>query len=140
MLFPCRPEQAERMVVLAGTPVRMRLASCAASSATFSLAMLDAGSPERAGPLLDRLQARAAANVAGAATVLPTVAPCPAGAPGNARHVRIEGKLPDGRAVVEEACFFFGRGAQVYQATVLGTAQRQGSEPAETFFGSIRLP
>ena len=139
MLFPCRPEQAERVVAVAAASVSMRLASCAAASATFSLAVLDAGAPERAQALLDALQKQTVANVGGIAMQLPV--PRTASAPllGGALHLRIEGKLPDGRPVIEEA-LFFSRGARVYQATMLGTAQRAGSEPGETFFGSIRVP
>jgi hypothetical protein len=47
----------------------------------------------------------------------------------------MEGRLPDGRRVVEDAAFFV-KGLRVYAATVLG--ESIPAEAVETFFASIK--
>ena len=51
--------------------------------------------------------------------------------------LRLQGRLPDGRAVQMQLAVF-ARGTQVFQATVLGDAVPD--DAAETFFASLRLP
>ena len=53
------------------------------------------------------------------------------------RRLRLQGRLPDGRAVQMQLAVF-ARGTQVFQATVLGDAVPD--DAAETFFASLRLP
>jgi hypothetical protein len=49
--------------------------------------------------------------------------------------LHMEGRLPDGRRVVEDAAFFV-KGLRVYAATVLG--ESIPAEAVETFFASIK--
>jgi hypothetical protein len=53
-----------------------------------------------------------------------------------ARRVRLSGRLPDGRSVVEHATFF-ARGARVYQATLLGN--RPPPDAIEVFFAGLKV-
>ena len=138
LMFPCRPSSAERTVALAGAPVPMRLHACSAAGSTFSLAVAEAGNPERVTPVLVALRAQALDNVAGRATPLPL--PPIAGATPHAEsaRIRIDGTLPDGRPVVEHAAFFV-RGTRLYQATVIATGTPVGAEALDNFFGAVRL-
>ena len=135
MLFPCRPDRHERAVRLAGVDLRMQMHSCRAANATFSLTYVDAAQPAQVGTLLAELRDRAVSNIAGASTVQPFAAPGATPNPHSAR-LRIEGRLPDGRAVAEHAAFF-ARGLRVFQATAIGEAM--SAEAVETFFGAIKL-
>jgi hypothetical protein len=135
MLFPCRPERQERVVRLAGADLPLRLHSCRAAGTTFSLAFADAVDAARVTPLLLDLRAGAAANIGG------TPAPrafALKGATANEHgaQLRTEGRLPDGRPVVEHAAFFV-KDLRVYQATVLG--ESPPADAVDTFFGAIRL-
>ncbi len=135
MLFPCRPDQHERAVQLAGSGRRMQMYSCRAAHASFSLAYVDAAQPAQVGGLLDELRGRAAANIAGVGAARPLSVP---GATPNERsaQLRIEGRLPDGSAVTENAAFFV-KGLRIYQATSIG--QAVPAQAVETFFGAIKV-
>ena len=50
--------------------------------------------------------------------------------------MRIDGRLPDGRRIVEHAAFF-ARGLRVYQVTMLG--ESLDAEAIDTFFDSIKV-
>ncbi len=135
MLFPCRPEKHERIARVAGADLRMRMHSCDAGQATFSLVFLDAGEPTRVEPVLAALKASAADNIGGKPVTQPFAPP---GATPNAGTalLRIEGSLPDGRRVTEHAAFFV-RGVRVYQATAIGEALSE--DALQTFFGAVKL-
>ena len=135
MLFPCGPDRHERAVGIAGQQLVMQMDSCSAAGATFSLAFIDAPQVDRVAPLLDALRVSAAQNIAGAAEPKPFQPP---GATPNERAglLRIAGRLPDGRDVVEHAAFFV-RGTRIYQATAIGAAV--SADAVETFFGAIRV-
>jgi hypothetical protein len=135
MLFPCRPDGHERTIRVAGDPLRMQMHSCRAAGAAFSLAFVDAPGAARVTPLLAEMRAAAAAHVSGTVAVRAMVVP---GATPNEQSalVRIEGRLPDGRAVVEHAAFFV-KGLRLYQATALGESLT--ADALETFFGSIKI-
>jgi len=134
-LFPCRPEKRERAVRLAGADLRMQMHSCDAAGSTFSLAFVDAGEPGRVEPLLAALQASAATNIGGTPRTEPFTPP---GATPNPNSVllRLQGRLPDGRTVTEQAAFFV-RGVRVYQATAIGETLPE--EAMRSFFGAIKL-
>jgi hypothetical protein len=136
MLFPCRPERHEREVRIAGfSSLRMQMQSCAAAGATFSLAFIDATRPDQVDRLLEALRRLAADNIAGAPEPSPFQAP---GATPNALagRLRIAGRLPDGKPVIEHAAFFV-RGSRVFQATAIGASLPE--EAVQTFFGAIKV-
>ena len=135
MLFPCRPDSDERVVAVAGEPMPMHIHVCRAAGLTFSILFGAIADPAKVTDSLLALRAAAVANIAGAAAVQPWQQP---GATPNAQsaRLRIEGRLPGGRVVVEHVAFFVS-GLTLYQATVLGDTVSQ--ETADTFFGAIRL-
>jgi hypothetical protein len=135
MLFPCRPDQQERTLQIAGAQLRMQMHSCGAAGAEFSLIFADVAEPARVTPLLVALRAAAQANLGGASTVRPLAL---AGATPNEQSalLRIEGRLSDGRRVVEHVAFF-ARGLRVYQVTALG--ESLDADAIDTFFDSIKV-
>ena len=112
----------------------MQMHSCSADGATFSLAFFDVAEPSRVAPALAALRAALIGNVAGVATGRPLIVP---GATPNERseQVRVEGRLPDGRPIVEHVAFFV-RGLRLYEATAFGDSLTD--EAVETFFASIK--
>ncbi len=139
MMFPCRPELQERPVRVGAETLKLRLHSCTAAGAAFALATADVDDPARVTALLEALRGQAIANVSGAATAEAT--PTISGSTPNAQsaRLRIVGKRPDGRRVVEHAAFFV-KGLTLFQATVIGADDPVEPEAIDTFFGSIRLP
>ena len=135
MLFPCRPEHSERMVALAAERRPMHLYTCRADAATFSLLSVELAEPAHVTASVEALRASATANIGGTAAAQPFVRPGATPNPQSAQ-LRIEGRLPDGRRVIEHAAFFV-RGLTLYQATVLG--ENMPADAAETFFSGIRL-
>jgi len=139
LLFPCRPEHQERKVPLGGAILPMRMHSCRAGDANYSLATLDVADPAQVTPELAALRAQVLANLAGAATEERPLALAGATPNPESARVHIVGKRPDGSRVVADTVFFV-KGLTLYQATVLGSGEGPGREAVETFFGAIRLP
>jgi hypothetical protein len=139
MMFPCRPERQERPVRVGDESLTLRLHSCTAAGSAFALAVADVADPARVTALLAALRSQAIANVDGTATV--EVMPSISGSTPNAQsaRLRIVGKRPDGRRVVEHATFFV-KGLTLFQATVIGAGEPVDRDAIDTFFGSIRLP
>ena len=135
-LFPCKPSSHARMVVLAGSPVRLTLSACKAAGVTFGFAFADVVDPRRVGPALAELTESAVKNVSGR-----TEPPRPAdvsGATPNpaAARVRVSGRRPDGDPVEEEVAVF-AKGTRIYQATVIGP--KLDREVTDMFFGGLKL-
>jgi hypothetical protein len=137
MLLPCKPTPLSRTVQLAGQPVKLSLHACSAGGQTWALAYADVGDLQRVGAALDELSRSAAANLSATAVqARPELVVAGATRHEASRRWALDGQLPDGQKVKEEAAVFT-RGTFVYQVTVLGA-----SLPAEgvaTFFDSIRL-
>ena len=76
LLFPCKPDEQQRRVGLAGPPVRYTMNLCSATEQTWALAHADMGELSRVAPALAALQAGAAANLGvAAAPVTPQAVP-----------------------------------------------------------------
>ena len=135
MLFPCRPDRHERIVHMSGVELRMQMHSCRAAAASFALAYVDALQPAQVGPLVAEWRERVAANIGGVSVARPFAVP---GATPNERSalLRVEGRVPDGRQVVEHAAFFV-KGLRLYQATAIG--ESLPADAVETFFGAIKV-
>jgi hypothetical protein len=134
-LFPCRPDRVEREVALAGRRVRLAMLSCSVGADTFALAGADTGDPAAVTPALGALRAAVAANL-GASAAAATPAQVPGATPNEAAaRLRVDGRRPDGSAVVAHAVFF-ARGTGVWQATVLGPAP--AAEAVDTFVGALQ--
>ena len=135
-LFPCRPDQHERTVHIAGADRKMQLHSCDAAGATFSLAVVDGAEPAAVEPLLAAMKASVAANLGGQASPAQPFAP-PGSTPNPASALlRLTGRLPDGRSVAGGAAFFV-HGVRVYQATAIGEALPE--EALGSFFAAIKV-
>ena len=139
MRFPCRPERQERPARIGTETLTMRLHSCNAAGSAFALVTADAADPSRVTALLEAWRGQAIANVDGTAAA--EVTPAIPGETPNAQsaRLRIVGKRPDGRRVVEHAAFFV-KGLTLFQATVIGADEPADREAIDTFFGSIRVP
>jgi hypothetical protein len=135
--FPCRPDRQSRPVALAGHRVRMDMLACSAGDSSFAIVYADLPEPAAVAPALAELRERALSNVEAA-----PVPAAPLQVPGmtpNAQAARLvlDGRLPDGKGVREEAVFF-SKGLRVYQASVIGPAP--GAEAIGTFLSGLKLP
>jgi hypothetical protein len=136
VLFPCKPTSHARRVKLGPDVVRMELHACTAGGITWAIAFADVEDPAHVGPVLEELRRAAADNLSAApAQELPLkvegATPNPA-----SQRVQFQGRLPDGRAVVEQAAVF-AKGLRVFQAVAVG--EKLDAEAADGFFGSLRL-
>ena len=135
--LPCRPDQQERAVSLAGAPVVLGMWVCSADGHTFALASADMGDPGRVAPALQALTQAAQANIRGRID-----AEQPAAVVGMTPHAasvlrRLSGQLPDGQPVHEQV-LVFANGLRVFQATVVGPIVSEAQ--AGPFFESLGLP
>jgi hypothetical protein len=135
-MFPCRPSQEQRTVPLAGRPVSLTILSCRTGETMFALGVGDVGEPGQVGVALEALKAAAAANIGG--MPVPAEATAVEGASSHpaAGSYRLQGRLPDGRAV-QARLAVFTQGTRVFQATVF--SKRLATEPADTFFAGVSL-
>jgi hypothetical protein len=135
--FPCRPDRHERVVVLAGAGVPMRMFVCSTSEMTFALSFVDVAEPAAVGQTLMQLHESTVLNLHGvpaqhAPLTIANATPNPA-----AGRFVIDGRLPDGGAVQAHSALFV-RGLRVYQATVIGAKPEPSA--VDTFLGSLRFP
>lgn len=157
VLFPCKPEKAEKMVPLGGPPTNLTLLGCDAGGATFAVAMADIGDTAKVPAVLGQWQnltltnmkarpvtaAAAAASVASspsASGALPTqksllkVAGADLVSP--AVLLKARGLRPDGSGVTGHAAYF-ARGSKVFQVVVY--ADKLTPEVSDTFFSSLKF-
>lgn len=137
LMLPCRPTTQARSVSLAGRSVKLSLLACSAGEQTWALAFADVGDPAVVAAALDELRTSAARNLgAEVQAARPLDVPGATPNPGSQRFA-VDGRLPDGSAVQEQAAVF-ARGTLVFQATAVGA--RLGGDAVDTFFGSLRFP
>ena len=135
--FPCRPDRHARNVTVAGERASMEMIVCSEGGATFAVAFLDVADPGRVSPALRELKSAALGNVHGANPRVSTFGIKNMTPNDESTRLSIDGRLPDGSAVREEAAFFV-HGLRVYQATVIGA--RPEAQGVETFFGGLKFP
>jgi hypothetical protein len=129
-LLPCRSDAQSRRLPLAGRTVAWTLRACSAGDATWAVAFADMGDPAAVAPALRQLREAAARNLGDTAT--------PATMSSDSRRLRLEGQLPDGRAV-QELLTVFARGTTVFQLSVIGPhVDRLPADALDTFFASLR--
>ena len=134
LLLPCKPDKAEKVVLLGGRLTPLRLLGCDAGGATFAVAVADLGDAARAADVLTQWQAVTLANMkAGAPQVTPLVlkgaAPSPAPV-----LVKAQGQRADGTTINGQAAYF-AQGTQIFQAVVY--AGKLSPDVAETYFASL---
>jgi hypothetical protein len=137
LLFPCKPDRFTRSLVLGGEKLQMVLNSCAAGDATYALSHAQLADAAHVSTALEAMQAAAAGNLGGTASVL-----SPLAIPGMTAHTitqrwAVQGKRADGSPVHQQFTVFT-RGLKVYQATIVG--KNLDPVAADTFFGSLQLP
>lgn len=106
-------------MVLAEQRIAMRLFACDAHGATFALGHAALSDPVQAGRVLAALGETARRNVQGTIEREEPAAVRGMTPHDTARHLRLVGKLPDGRPV-NSWVTVFAYGPHVYQATVIG--------------------
>ncbi len=125
----------------ADTPVSFTLTGCSAGDVSFALGAADVGKAERVAPTLQWLARKLAQNIGATPSNATVFRPQGANASPFAQQMKIEGKLPDGSAVMERVAVF-SQGTRVYQATVmmpLKIQHKTTDEAADNFFASIKL-
>ena len=110
--------------------------ACSEGGHTYAMASANMGAPDQVAPALAALAAAAQANVQGAiqaqaAASVPGMTP-----QAMARHLSLQGRLPDGQAVREQV-LVFARGLRVYQITLLGP--QADAALAKPLFESIEV-
>lgn len=136
-LFPCKPDNHARRVMLAGAEVSMQLASCTASGHVYALSHADVGQADRVTPALQALARAAADNIGGQATRIGAQS-----VPGMAAHPlaqrwAVTGQRADG-SPIEAQVAVFTRGSRVYQASVVGPMIDR--DASTVFFEALKLP
>lgn len=144
--LPCKPEQAQRTVELAGQPVEMRMTGCEADGGTFAVACATLADPGLAGGALTHWRAAVLASMQAPAQGQPGAPQdrpfVPAGAldlPQSVRTVAL-GRQPDGSAVAAQAVWFARvRGAKVHACHAVLFSARPRPEVAEPFLAGLVL-
>ena len=144
-MLPCKPEQAARTVELAGAPLAMSMWGCDADGATFAVSYARLADPSLVAKALEHWQAAtlarlgASAPASGAAPAQPFMPPGALAIP-QAVRTNIQGRSPDGAAVVAQAAWFaraMGSEVLVYHAVVLSPKPQPVT--ADTFFAGLEL-
>ena len=158
LLFPCKPEKAEKMVPLGGPPTNLILLGCDTGGATFAVAMADISDASKVPTVLEQWQNLTLANMN--APLIPVAAASATAAqavqavqgtlltqralikvPGaNLLSppvlVKARGQRPGGGGVTGHAAYF-SRGTQVFQVVLY--ADKVQPEESETFFSSLKF-
>ena len=137
LMLPCKPASHARTVTLADRRVEMSMYACSAGDVTYALAFADMADPAAVTPALQELARSARDNLGASAPAASSVLSVPGMTP-NAQSAqwRIDGRLPDGRAV-QEQMVLFAHGTRVHQATMVGA--RIDADASETFFSSLAV-
>ena len=135
-MFPCRPDRHERTVRVADAPVRMQMLVCTAGGITYGLSFFDVAQPADSTGALAALRQSAVANVAGTAPQFSALKLAGMTPNQQAAQLSVQGRLPDGSAVQEQAAFF-AKGLRVYQASAVGATL--AIEAIEPFFSGMKL-
>ena len=135
-LFPCRPASLTRDVPVLQGRSQMVMHACSAAGSTFALSRLALSDVRDVTAAIDFLLESASRNLSagpGHAQLfeVPGMTPNPL-----AGRLVLKGQRPDGSAVTEHLLVFV-RGAQVYQASVVGDAPDESA--VSTFFNGLKV-
>jgi len=145
-LLPCKPDEGERPVLLAGQSLRMHMVGCDAAGATFTLAWVEVGEPAQLGAVLGAWQD---ASLARMGLVPGPDAPAgqsfaPVGAISLPQSVRLtaSGRRPDdrGAVTVQAAWFASTRGGKAYAYQAAMYSPRPELATAENFLAGLHVP
>ncbi|MDO8250012.1 MAG: hypothetical protein Q7T78_09900 [Rhodoferax sp.] len=135
-LFPCKPDQGERVVNLGAKGVAMTMLACDAGGITFALAYADLKDSAMTGAALVQWKAATLGNLRAQSVIEQPFMLKGASLPPPVL-LAAPGTRPDGRAVVLQAVWF-AAGSVVFQAAVYADAANPSV--ADTFFAGLRLP
>jgi hypothetical protein len=133
LLMPCKPDQAQKTVPLAGQPTELMLLSCDAGGVTFAVAAADVKDPGKTADALAQWQKaslltmKAVPDASVAAVKLPGA---------GAVMVKANGQRANGQAVSSQAVYF-AQGTQVFQAVMV--ADKIAPDVADTFFSGLKF-
>jgi hypothetical protein len=141
-LFPCKPDDAERRLPLGDKTVLMRMLSCEAEGATFTLAYADT-KPDPDPRLGETLALWQAATLRQAKATAPTeLAFSLKGALALPQSVKIiaQGRKPDGSALSVHAVWF-AVGSTVVQAAIYSSSPDAAATQrmADAYFSGLQL-
>lgn len=136
-LFPCKPDQGERVVKLGANDVAMTMLACDAGDIKFALAYADLKDRAMTGAVLAQWKAATLANLRAQSVIEQPFVLKGASALSPPVLLAAPGTRPDGRAVVLQAVWF-AAGSVVFQAAVYADAANPSL--ADTFFAGLRLP
>jgi hypothetical protein len=134
--FPCRPDAHQRAVTIGGARASMRMFACSSAAMTFALSFVDVADPAAVGHTLAQLRESTVRNVQGVIGEAVPSAIANETANAESGRVTIDGQLPGGASVREDAAFFV-RGLRVYQATVIGA--KPAAAAVDMFLGSLKF-
>lgn len=136
-LFPCKPDQGERVVMLGAKEVTMKMLACDAGGVTFALAYANMGSPALTGVALAQWKAVTLGHLRAQSAVEQPFSLKGAELSAPPVQVAARGAHPDGSAVAVQAVWF-AAGPVVFQAAVYATVANPAA--AEAYFAGLRLP
>ena len=142
-LLPCKPDRAQRDLLLGSQPIAVQMIGCEAGGATFAVAQAGASDAVQARDWLAAWHSQARAQWAGA-SIEEHVATVPRAAPEPAPlrfEAGAQGAAKPGRMQVHQLWFAHAQRngtVSLYQATVLGAPS--APEAVQTFFEGMRLP
>lgn len=130
--LPCKPDRGERSLPVPGRALRVHMMGCAVGDSTFAVAAIEVGASPSAKEAAKLWEA--ASTQTARATVRSRQERVPGGA-GFGEQVDADGHTPGGETITTRA-LYFGRGAWVYQAIVIGSAP---DAVVEQFFAGVSL-
>lgn len=141
MQFPCRPERAERSLVLAGAPTQAAMWVCDAGGLSWSATVLDVGDPMRLTTVLRESRLSLATRLQGSEESVQPIRIAGMTPNDETRRVVIAGPSGAGQSARAEAVFAV-RGLQVFQFVVMAQhgAPAKWAEGADEFLRSVRWP
>ncbi|HSV52015.1 MAG TPA: hypothetical protein VLJ57_07855 [Burkholderiaceae bacterium] len=140
-LLPCKPDKAERPVLLGTQQVTLQMQGCDTGGATFAVARVALSDAGQAGQALAQWKAATLANMRAATVQEAAFVPPGAIALPQSLRVAASGYRPDGRAVSAHAAWFARtRGNQIDLFHIALYADRVDPEVSSTFFSGIRFP
>lgn len=141
--LPCKPDQATRIVELAGVPVELAMAGCDADGATLAVSHAALANPAQVGAALGHWRTAVIANLgSGAAASAVDIPYTPSGVLPLPQSVRtaVQGQRADGSVVSAQGVWFaraVGPQVRLYHAVVYTSRPR--AELADTFFAGLVL-
>jgi hypothetical protein len=137
VLLPCKPDQGQRAISLAGLTVEMQMAGCEAGAGLFVVAYVDLGETGKVEAALEQWKAAMLGNMQANDVALQSAVMIK-GASTKPAPIRLNavGRRQDGSAVAAQA-IWFAKGAHLYHAVVY--ADKLSRDAVDAFFSGIEF-